>query len=373
MKSRRTIGRGRGRRLLTSAAHLTAAAALFLAGCTSDQLKQSSVDENNQLTDLEYHMVLNNLAMFVAAPNSVPWHLILTQGSVTINDSVNGALSYSAKTTGGITHDTGTFGIGASRMIQDQWNVSPISDTTILRKLQGIYNTERGNALTGPEDANAQHWFHIGFSPKGVGMPRGRYGDTVVWVDPAHIGHLNQLTLQILGALTIGVPAYLPTDVDAPRLGKAVTTKGDKFSDWLWTRFGPDTRKSFANFMDGATTPADVAHLTQSMVTDLNQIIATDNLSDINSALSLNTGDHAADLDDLLVRLFQRLNPPPLTPQMVSSNTAFLARKYNPPPSTNAAPFVYVRPILEKPHGSVSAPQGMVFFNAGPGYTVPLR
>ena len=56
--------------------------------CTSAQLEYSTLAQGRTLTDLHYQIVLDNVAMFREAPGSLPWHVKITDGSITISDSV---------------------------------------------------------------------------------------------------------------------------------------------------------------------------------------------------------------------------------------------------------------------------------------------
>jgi len=117
---------------------MLAAVGVIFAGCASVQLKQNTLAQGRTLTDMEYTMVLDNVAMFRQRPGALPWHLKFTQGSVAIQDNVGGSLNYS-------------WGSGVSRMpgfsaqigSVETWNVVPETNTNHLALLRKKYLERR--------------------------------------------------------------------------------------------------------------------------------------------------------------------------------------------------------------------------------------
>lgn len=115
-------------------------------GCTSAALRNSTVSQASTTTDLEYQMVLENLAMMVANPAKMPWHLNLTGGTTQMTDSFQGTIL------GGITgynSPTKTFwnvtpGANGSRTVVEQWGHSPVVDGDELRLLRIAYRRALG-------------------------------------------------------------------------------------------------------------------------------------------------------------------------------------------------------------------------------------
>lgn len=175
---------------------------LGLTGCTSVQLQESTLGQGKTFTDLEYTMVLDNIAMFTAHHDSLPWQLQLTQGSISINDSINPSFNYTWSTI------SRTLGISASRGWQEGWTVVPVVDNSQLKSLQSIYQS------------NVDHkpqWYEVGVP--GPCCPSGHYGTTFVWVKPEHIKDLTTLVLQVLETTKSTGPASLVLPGPIPRIG----------------------------------------------------------------------------------------------------------------------------------------------------------
>jgi hypothetical protein len=162
-------------------------ACVSVAGCTSQQLRHSTLAQAQTLTDLEYTMVLDNIAMFRDMPGALPWHLKITQGSITINDTVNPIFNY----TWGKSLSRNP-SISAKRGWQDAWTIVPEIDVGVLTKLQDVYSRY----------ANT-NWIHSGPAP--VGSISGRYGVQMVWVGNADVDKLTDLTTNVLGIAPITV------------------------------------------------------------------------------------------------------------------------------------------------------------------------
>lgn len=119
--------------------------AIGVSGCTSYQLQRNTLAQGRTWTEIQYEMVLDNIAMFRQAPSSLPWHIQIAQGSSAVTDAVTPNFTYSWPT---IAH---TFGITGSRNWQDNWTVVPLSDDTKLLQLQKIY-----------QENSAASWIHDG-------------------------------------------------------------------------------------------------------------------------------------------------------------------------------------------------------------------
>ena|ERR1035437_615204 len=124
-------------------------------------------------------MVLDNIAMFRQAPNSLPWHITITQGSSTVTDAITPRFMHSWPT---IAH---TFGISGSRNMQDNWTVVPCSEATRLCALRKVYQKNSG-----------QPWIHDGIGPPGSFS--GHFRSSYVWVSPNDAKGLADLTFTVL-------------------------------------------------------------------------------------------------------------------------------------------------------------------------------
>jgi hypothetical protein len=168
-----------------------------MVGCTSLQLKRSTLAQGKTLTELQYEMVLDNLAMFRQAPDALPWHLKIAQGSIAINDSLNPSFSYNWPV---ISH---TLSLSGTRSWQDSWTVTPLVNNKFLKQLQNIYN-----------NSCRAEWIHEGFGPPD--SFGGHFRQTYIWVGRENVKDLTDITLKVL---------HTQVDADkeaSPQLGPAL-------------------------------------------------------------------------------------------------------------------------------------------------------
>lgn len=152
---------------------------LAASGCTSYQLQRNTLAQGRTWTEIQYEMVLDNIAMFREAPNSLPWHITLSQGSTAVSDSIMPMTTHTFPT---IAH---TFGISGSRLLQDNWTVIPVSDEPTLRNLRRVYQNNRGES-----------WIHDGAgAPGSFG---GHFRSHYVWVSFTDADKLADLTFSVL-------------------------------------------------------------------------------------------------------------------------------------------------------------------------------
>jgi hypothetical protein len=117
------------------------------SGCMSEQLRQTTVHQASTLTDLQYHMVLENLAMFAANPGAMPWHVNLTGGATQLTDSGQGMFSLGANI---YRISRASFlnlspAVNASRTTVQQWGHTPVTDGDELRLLRIAYRRACGS------------------------------------------------------------------------------------------------------------------------------------------------------------------------------------------------------------------------------------
>jgi hypothetical protein len=104
------------------------------------------VNQGSTLSDIQYQMVLRNLANFAVDPSAIPWHLAITAGTTQIADAGTAHLGLLAHDTLKRvdsffeTNPTAT----ASRTIVQQWSTNPIVHTEALRILQVAYRRACG-------------------------------------------------------------------------------------------------------------------------------------------------------------------------------------------------------------------------------------
>lgn len=106
------------------------------SGCTHQALARRTVYQGSTLTDLQYHQVLDNIAMFACNPDALPWHLKLNSGSVQVSDQGTGLFS-DVFTADKPTIYTMTF--SAQRGVVNQWAVIPTVDPENLAALELAY------------------------------------------------------------------------------------------------------------------------------------------------------------------------------------------------------------------------------------------
>ena len=107
---------------------------LALPGCTQVQLARSTINQGSTLSDLQRRLVLDNLALFYANPDSLAWHVKLQGGLVQVADqgslSLQGTIFTNANMVPGAVGQRGVVG---------QWNVEPSVDVDELESLQLAY------------------------------------------------------------------------------------------------------------------------------------------------------------------------------------------------------------------------------------------
>ena len=109
---------------------------LGFAGCTSVQLKYNTLQQGQSLTDLEYEMVLDNIAMQKDSPGALPWHATITKASITINDVVTPSGAYEDRDAAEQHPQPGHF---AETTWQGDWTFTPVVDPSVLTNLLAIY------------------------------------------------------------------------------------------------------------------------------------------------------------------------------------------------------------------------------------------
>lgn len=153
--------------------------AVFTWSCASVELKSETVRQARTLTDLQNEMVLSNVAMQIAAPGSLPWHVKIKEGTVTINDNINPESSFSWPPT------SRSLGLSGAREWQVSWTVIPVTDPDQLTALATTY-----------EEAAKGNW--IRQDEPQAGCPSGSYMERTVWVEKKDLGKLKDLVVKVL-------------------------------------------------------------------------------------------------------------------------------------------------------------------------------
>lgn len=172
---------------------------------TVPTLKSSTVSQGRTALELIYEMVLDNLAAIRQEPESLPWHLKVTQGGVGITDTAAPNLSFTWPPT------ARTAGVNGSRQWAVSWTVVPVLDGKVLRDLQRRYRHEVGNEFSkyygeGPTEPNKK-------------LLSTQYDGRSLWVRPDQMAHFMILVTDILKLAPIEAvdkPLMLPGP-QAPR------------------------------------------------------------------------------------------------------------------------------------------------------------
>lgn len=215
---------------------------LLVGGCAHQQLTMSTVLTANSFQTIVYQIVLNNIAMFAAEPNTLPWHVRVRDGTVQIQDRIGIGQQgggFSTFEGGGLGIET--YGPQGSRQVALQWGTDAVGDPIQLYALQTVYRRVLGlpplpepnfiaearrirpsegdsddenppgdtdretRSLLGSVEVSRSGevpvgWFFIGGKkdvPKAARYV-GRYGDCYVWVMPEGVGGLARFTLLVL-------------------------------------------------------------------------------------------------------------------------------------------------------------------------------
>src|SRR5271166_6663094 len=120
-------------------------------GCTHNQLRRSTSMTQASMSDLRYKHILDNLAMMVRNPATVPNPVAINGGVVQISDNGTGL--------GNITWNPLAaappklynifFGLTGSRTVSEQWSLTPLHNPEKLRLMRYTYqlllNSDLGN------------------------------------------------------------------------------------------------------------------------------------------------------------------------------------------------------------------------------------
>jgi hypothetical protein len=214
-------------------AGLVSLAVLLLAGgcATHRSLCNNTVKTTATLTDLNYRMVLENVAMFVANPSAMPAIAVVNAGTVTVADqkTINANATYAPTETfsqqagAGLPILSLLFNPSASRILTENWSLAPVTDVDNLRRIRCAFQL----VVVGSETTNCDNcldllrrfylgetdrmdcmlptgWFHAGCKKD---VPRGacyaaHYCDTWVWVMPDGLEGLTRFTMTVIDLAT---------------------------------------------------------------------------------------------------------------------------------------------------------------------------
>jgi hypothetical protein len=129
----------------------------ILTGCTHQQLDRSTVRATSTVTDIQYRIVLMNLAKLSGQPEALPDHADLADGVVQVNDRMgfgqNGG--FTTFTGGRYGFGLGAFGPSGQRQVSEQWGADATTDPQRLVDLQDLYRVALGLEPLPPPNAIA--------------------------------------------------------------------------------------------------------------------------------------------------------------------------------------------------------------------------
>src|SRR5262249_2045959 len=132
-------------RLIMRAVTMLLVACPLLGGCQSHfVLLDNSVKMTETLTDLNYQQVLNNVAMFVHNPSTLPSFAAISRGTANVADqkAYNGNANYaptllfSQQGGGALPILTLLFNPSLQRQVTENWSMVPITDTDHLKRMR---------------------------------------------------------------------------------------------------------------------------------------------------------------------------------------------------------------------------------------------
>jgi hypothetical protein len=206
-----------------------ALAAIVTVGCTSAQLRRDTLGEAQVVGQVQQQQVLDNLAMFSANPNALPFFTEVAAGFSQVNDTATGSANPMWVRAG--FSSVGSMFSG-SRLNQENFTISPVTDPFRLTWMRCAYRAAVGAPLDPVECADccavmaswnkaycanplmqqcpeaylssllpACGWFRIG---RKCNVPKcadyvGHYRDVYLWVPPEGTEELGRLTMIIVG------------------------------------------------------------------------------------------------------------------------------------------------------------------------------
>lgn len=120
----------------------------LLSGCAHTQLRWNTTHQSRTLTEIYEQQVLDNLAMFVHDPNSLPFFSTPSSGSSQVTDqgSVGSDLTWRRA----IGFDAGILKLFGQRQMLESWSLSPVSDPRRLELMRCAYQEVVANCGIGP-------------------------------------------------------------------------------------------------------------------------------------------------------------------------------------------------------------------------------
>lgn len=118
-------------------------ALLVCSGCAHTQLRWNTTKQALTLTDIYEQQVMDNLAMFVHDPNSLPSFAYPNAGG---SDVTDGGTAGSGTTLKRLGFDQQVLNLGASRNMKEAWTFTPVYDVRRLELMRCAYQQALANA-----------------------------------------------------------------------------------------------------------------------------------------------------------------------------------------------------------------------------------
>ncbi|MFL5330292.1 MAG: hypothetical protein ACJ8C4_15435 [Gemmataceae bacterium] len=268
---------------------------LVLSGCTHLQLERSTLHQVSTQTDLQYRMVLNNMALMATNVGAMPYFSLLATGQVQITDAGSTTdMVIPNSLSGGVW--SGNYSVMGSRNIQENWNLTPLTDPDKIKRMRCAYQYVLGaencdclecqkllesffckqDCINKPAPTKCgdclacilpRGWFHVG---RACDVPQnacyvGHYCDTYAWVDAGGVDGLTRFTMAILDIATVTshedsaqvkrIYAGDPADNRTPLTTEVVTTEIPPQSILATARPAPKQRM-MSNILNSPNVPA---------------------------------------------------------------------------------------------------------------------
>lgn len=129
------------------AASIGILALVVAPGCTDASLRHSTVKQARTLTEVQYRMVLENLAEMAANPGSMPWHASISGGAAQVADTGQGLFTVGINAFEIARNSFTNLSPAAqfARTIVEQWTLTPVTEGDTLRLLRIAYRRALGS------------------------------------------------------------------------------------------------------------------------------------------------------------------------------------------------------------------------------------
>ena len=169
---------------LICAVMLYSALPICFTGCgTVSALSGSTLTQSSSAREIVDQMVLDNVARALKEEKAVPWHVQITQGAISVSDTVSPTTSYSWSPV------TRLLELGGSRNWAVSWTIVPELDHKKLEDLRILYYKNTHPTLN--------PIFGTGSSAPS-GALTGHYKGTYVWVKEGQAEKFGDLVMEVL-------------------------------------------------------------------------------------------------------------------------------------------------------------------------------